>query len=401
MSSLELASPNLFTRAEAAELVAKEAKSRPVRLPSQAELLAALPEGSSQFTFGYAKAVWTADGGVVDPESDDVVRAAAAEAEGDAAKAAVVFVVGPRQRPPPPKRRKLRVLGYTDKASFQQCREAAAYLSKEYSEQYAISVFEMLGYQFERKRDGYLAKCPDVERSDVIIVDEEAGTAEDGDAFVRHACETTGFQLFNVEPADPQSYLSLAQAGHRRFLRTTGSTFSWMQIKVDDMLQGKIVFQLFSNVCPKTCQNFVHLCRGDLPDATDEAGKPVKLHYKGSSIFRIVKDGWIQGGDIHGAKSGNGGWSIYGRHFPDESFNVPHDDQGILGMANDGEHTNSSSFYITAGKSAWMDKRYVAFGRVVEGMAIVRYLLGLDTKHNQTPVKKVVIDDCGYTSLDN
>ena len=69
-------------------------------------------------------------------------------------------------------------------------------------------------------------------------------------------------------------------------------------------------------------------------------------------------------------------------------------------MANDGEHTNSSSFYITCGKSGWMNKRYVAFGRVVEGLKVLRALKELKTKHNQSPVDDVVIADCGEVSTD-
>ena len=46
----------------------------------------------------------------------------------------------------------------------------------------------------------------------------------------------------------------------------------------------------------------------------------------------------------------------------DENFSVKHDSRGILGMANQGRHTNGSQFYITCQPAPWMDTKYVAFG---------------------------------------
>lgn len=48
--------------------------------------------------------------------------------------------------------------------------------------------------------------------------------------------------------------------------------------------------------------------------------------------------------------------------FLDESFAVQHNKRGILGMANNGRHTNGSQYYITLQPAPWMDKKYVAFG---------------------------------------
>lgn len=46
----------------------------------------------------------------------------------------------------------------------------------------------------------------------------------------------------------------------------------------------------------------------------------------------------------------------------DENFSVPHNQRGIVGMANKGRHTNASQFYITLQPTPWMDTKYVAFG---------------------------------------
>lgn len=107
----------------------------------------------------------------------------------------------------------------------------------------------------------------------------------------------------------------------------------------------------------------------------------------------------MQGGDITKPFTGNGGFSCYGRYFPDESFHVAHDAPGILGMVNDGEHTNSSSFYITMKKNGWMDQRYVAFGRVMEGLSVVQAIHDADVRHNQSPKSPITISECGQIEL--
>ncbi|PIO25800.1 hypothetical protein AB205_0178220, partial [Aquarana catesbeiana] len=64
---------------------------------------------------------------------------------------------------------------------------------------------------------------------------------------------------------------------------------------------GRIVFQLFSDVCPKTCMNFLCLCTGE-----KKIGKVTgkKLWYKGSTFHRVVKHFMIQGGDFSEESSG-------------------------------------------------------------------------------------------------
>jgi peptidylprolyl isomerase len=382
---------------EAAQAHAKP--SAQARLPTSVELIEALVGEPVHWGFGLEGAVWADDSSRVDPTSDEIQIPGPAPAD---ATAALVFVAPKAvERPGAPKKRNLTVFGYIDDAVFQQCTEAAAYLNSEYSDEYSIKVEKSMGFEFERRRDAIAASTDDsaVKGMKVFVHDADANTAVSGEDFVSQVLSTTNFRLFNLPADDPQSYQSLARVALRHHLRTTGSSFAWLLVKINDQVAGRIVVQLYSNICPKTCLNFLHLCRGDLPD-TKHNGETVKLSYKGSKFYRVVKNGWIQGGDITGDKSGNGGMSIYGKHFPDESFDVPHDDAGTLGMANDGEHTNSSNFYITLKKSSWMDKRYVAFGRVVEGLNVVRAIHDAPVHHNQTPAVPIVIDDCGDVPLD-
>ena len=65
-----------------------------------------------------------------------------------------------------------------------------------------------------------------------------------------------------------------------------------MDISIDGVVEGRLLFELLTDVCPKTCENFRLLCTGE--KGTLPSG--LALHYLHSPIHRIVPNGWIQGG---------------------------------------------------------------------------------------------------------
>jgi peptidylprolyl isomerase len=164
----------------------------------------------------------------------------------------------------------------------------------------------------------------------------------------------------------------------------------FMDFLIDETPSGSIIFELFTDVAPKTCENFIRISEGDSEVLTDK-GK--KLTYVGSKIHRVVPGFVCQGGDIT-KLSGKGGWSIYGKSFDDEGFIMKHTEAGMLSMANLGPNTNSSQFFITFAPCKGLDGKHTVFGKIVEGLNVLKTIESIGTA-NGKPRSKINISNCG------
>jgi cyclophilin family peptidyl-prolyl cis-trans isomerase len=138
--------------------------------------------------------------------------------------------------------------------------------------------------------------------------------------------------------------------------------------------QGEFRLELFEDKAPITTGNFIKLA---------ESG------YYDNLIFHRVIDGFmIQGGCPNGTGTGGPGYTIEDEFHPE----LKHDGPGVLSMANAGPNTGGSQFFITLVPTDWLDGRHAVFGKVVEGMDVVRAIGKVRTGAQDRPAENVVME---------
>ncbi|OLQ07034.1 Peptidyl-prolyl cis-trans isomerase A [Symbiodinium microadriaticum] len=169
----------------------------------------------------------------------------------------------------------------------------------------------------------------------------------------------------------------------------------FFEIAVETKSIGRIEFELFSEVVPKTVENFRCLCTGEM-------GRSVRtkhrLSFEGSVFHRIIPGFMCQGGDFTRG-DGTGGESIYGDRFNDENFDLLHK-KGCLSMANAGPDTNGSQFFICTAATPHLDGKHVVFGQVLKGYEVVEKMEALGHRSGKV-AKRVSILSCGEIATES
>ena len=138
--------------------------------------------------------------------------------------------------------------------------------------------------------------------------------------------------------------------------------------------KGDIKLTVFASKTPVTAASFLNLAsRG---------------FYDGLKFHRVIPDFMIQGGDPTGTGMGGPGYKI-----KDEfGEGLKHDDEGILSMANAGPNTGGSQFFITLAPTPWLNGHHAIFGKVVEGMDVVRLIGVVPTDFRDRPREAVTME---------
>ncbi len=151
---------------------------------------------------------------------------------------------------------------------------------------------------------------------------------------------------------------------------------------------GTFTARLFEQETPNTVANFAGLADGSKEWTDPRSGNQAKTPYYDGTIFHRVIDGFmIQGGDPLGRGTGGPGYNF------DDEFHAElrHAGEGILSMANRGPNTNGGQFFITLAATPWLDGKHSVFGRVVEGMEVVRQIGKVPVGAADRPVQDVRI----------
>ncbi|MBE6894732.1 MAG: peptidylprolyl isomerase [Ruminococcaceae bacterium] len=196
--------------------------------------------------------------------------------------------------------------------------------------------------------------------------------------------------------------LAKVKSGEMQFAQpVSGDTVATIKTNM-----GDIKAVLYPKYAPLAVENFVtHAQNG---------------YYNGVTFHRVIEDFVIQSGDPEG--TGNGGNSIWELPFSDEFSDKLHHYTGALSMANSGEDTNRSQFFIVTsqpksmteeiitlmGEAGWrqeiidaysqaggapnLDYRHTVFGQVYEGLEIAFDISFVKTDDNDRPKEAVIIE---------
>lgn len=144
--------------------------------------------------------------------------------------------------------------------------------------------------------------------------------------------------------------------------------------------RGTFVAELEEEAAPVTVGNFLNLT---------EAG-----FYDGTAFHRIIRNFVLQGGDplSKDASADNDGTGGPGYAIPDEFHpSLRHSEIGILSMANSGPNTGGSQFFVTLAATPHLDDRHSAFGRVIEGLDVIRALGSAQVDSNDRPLETIQV----------
>ncbi len=149
---------------------------------------------------------------------------------------------------------------------------------------------------------------------------------------------------------------------------------------------GVIKVELDAETAPITVANFIKLVQSGF--------------YDGTTFHRIMDGFMIQGG---AGKDGKSATTIKGEFSANGVQNSIKHVAGVISMARaNSMNSASSQFFIMVGDAPHLDGYYAAFGRVTEGLDIVRKIAkdakptdnnGTIPKDQQPVIEKIVITD--------
>ena len=160
------------------------------------------------------------------------------------------------------------------------------------------------------------------------------------------------------------------------FFILTNNTIAEENIMILKLKDGDVKIELFADVAPKHVKRIKQLA---------QEGK-----YDGVVFHRVIDGFMAQTGDVKFGNSTNDEFNLKragmgGSDLPDlkeEFSDLPHE-RGTLSMARSQDPNSANSqFFICFKESAFLDRQYTVFGKVIEGMELVDKIKKGDSDNN-------------------
>jgi len=146
-----------------------------------------------------------------------------------------------------------------------------------------------------------------------------------------------------------------------------------------DTTMGSFRVELFQDRAPVTVKNFTDLIEREF--------------YDGVIFHRVIEGFMLQGGCPEGSGRGGPGYNIKDEFHPE----LTHDGEGVLSMANAGPNTGGSQFFVTLAATPWLDGKHAVFGKVVEGIDVVKAIGSTPTLPGDKPIDEVKMNSVRVT----
>lgn len=125
---------------------------------------------------------------------------------------------------------------------------------------------------------------------------------------------------------------------------------------------GSIVMELYPEQAPNTVNNFISLIKQGF--------------YDNNTFHRLAPGFVLQGGDPTGKGTGGPGYQIKGEFSENSVSNTLAHEKWTISMARNGSSYDSagSQFFIMLGTSSYLDGKYAAFGKIIDGKKTIELI---------------------------
>ena len=159
-----------------------------------------------------------------------------------------------------------------------------------------------------------------------------------------------------------------------------GAHFSKESRAILKTSMGDLVLEFLPDKAPRTAEHFVKLAK--------------RGFYDGLTFHRVLKDFMVQGGCPKGDGTGGPGFTVRA-----EFNDTPHV-KGTVSLARGSDpHSGGSQFFICHGEARYLDSRYTAFAKVVEGLEVLDRIAAIPVEESRYKERSVPRDPVFINSV--